>query len=76
MLDIFKLDEYITMDGTKALDVINTEGRKVANAKIAQGLETENVRLIFDAMIEHPKKKDINENALTALWDLNRKKGV
>jgi hypothetical protein len=75
MLDIFKLDEFITEDGTKALDVINTEGRKVANAKMEEGYQTENVVLIFEAMIEHPKKKDINETALTRLWDLTRKKG-
>lgn len=73
-LDAFKLDEFISEDGQQALDSINREGRRVANSKIEEGSATENVRLIFDAIIEHPKKKDIAEKAFTALWELTQKR--
>ena len=46
----------------------------MANSKIEEGSATENVRLIFDAIIEHPKKKDIAEKAFTALWELTQKR--
>lgn len=72
VLDGNKLDDIIQRDANDALSAVNKAGTRLAMAHIEEGTTTQTPGLIIRAMVEHPRKRDVHEAALDALWAMTK----